>query len=132
VQSCVRWAMMPRPSLAGTAGISLCPLRRAKAHHLCASGVITDQDRVFTGGAFTELADRWGITQRFAAVGQHGSIAVTEHVIRTLKYECLNRVPVIRGIDHLSGLLDDMTSPSGIPIESRVIGLISWCSYDML
>jgi hypothetical protein len=40
-------------------------------------------------------------------VGQHGSIAVTERVIWTLKHEWLNRVAVIRGLDHLSRLLDD-------------------------
>jgi hypothetical protein len=41
------------------------------------------------------------------ARGQHGSIAVTERVIWTLKREWLNRVAIIRGLDHLSGLLDD-------------------------
>jgi transposase InsO family protein len=50
---------------------------------------------------------RWGVKQRFGAVGKHGSIAVTERVIRTLKYERLKRVPVIRGLDHLSQLLQD-------------------------
>lgn len=37
----------------------------------------------------------------------HGSIAVTERVILTLKYEWLERVPVIRGLDHLKQLLQD-------------------------
>ena len=41
------------------------------------------------------------------AVGKHGSIAVTERVILTLKYEWLKRVPVIRGLDHLDRLLRD-------------------------
>ncbi|HUT75354.1 MAG TPA: hypothetical protein VM221_11055, partial [Armatimonadota bacterium] len=36
-----------------------------------------------------------------------GSIAVTERVIWTLKHEWLNRVALIRGMDHLSGLLND-------------------------
>jgi len=40
-------------------------------------------------------------------VGKHGSIAVTERVIWTLKHEWLNRVPVIRGLDHLTHLLGD-------------------------
>ena len=44
---------------------------------------------------------------RFGAVGKHGSIAVTERVIRTLKYEWLKRVPVIKGLDHLEALLVD-------------------------
>ena len=38
-------------------------------------------------------------------MGKHGSIAVTERVIRTLKYEWLRRVPVNRGLDHLGRLL---------------------------
>ncbi|HUT57587.1 MAG TPA: integrase core domain-containing protein [Phycisphaerae bacterium] len=62
---------------------------------------------MFTSGAFAELKERWGFKQRFGAVGKHGSVAVTERVIKTLKYEWLHRVPVIRGLDHLSGLLDD-------------------------
>jgi hypothetical protein len=53
------------------------------------------------------LKERWGFKQRFGAVGQHGSIAVTERVIWTLKHEWLNRVALIRGMDHLSGLLND-------------------------
>ena len=40
----------------------------------------------------------------------HGSIAVTERVILTLKYEWLKRVPVIRGLDHLSELLGDFVA----------------------
>ncbi len=33
--------------------------------------------------------------------------STTERVIRTLKYEWLNRVPVIRGLEHLGRLLCD-------------------------
>jgi len=46
---------------------------------------------------------RWA-GQRFGAVSQHGSIAVTERVNRTLKEEWLRRVPLIRGCGHLAGL----------------------------
>jgi len=45
------------------------------------------------------------VKQRFGAVGKHGSIAVTERAILTLKQEWLRRVAVIRGMDHLSRLL---------------------------
>lgn len=45
--------------------------------------------------------------QRFGAVGKHGSIAVTERVILTLKWEWLGRVPVISGLDHLKNLQED-------------------------
>jgi transposase InsO family protein len=58
---------------------------------------------------FAELLRDWHITQRFAAVGKHGSIAVTERAILTLKQEWLRRVPVIRGVDHPSQLLDDLS-----------------------
>jgi hypothetical protein len=38
------------------------------------------------------------------AIGKHGSIAVTERVIKTLKYEWLKQATIIKGIDHLAGL----------------------------
>jgi transposase InsO family protein len=69
--------------------------------------IITDQEGVFVSKAFGELLTRWNVKQRFGAVGKHGSIAVTERVIRTLKYEWLKRVPVTRGLDHLGALLAD-------------------------
>jgi transposase InsO family protein len=70
--------------------------------------IVTDQESVFTSDAFVELKEHWGFRHRFGAVGKHGSIAVTERVIWTLKHEWLNRVALIRGIDHLCGLLDDL------------------------
>jgi len=63
--------------------------------------LITDQEGVFTGEVFADLPWRWDTKPRFGAVGSHGSIAVTERAIRTLKYEWLRRVPVIRGLDHV-------------------------------
>jgi transposase InsO family protein len=47
----------------------------------------------------------WNVNQRFGAVGKHGSIAVTERLIWTLKREWLARVALIRGLDHLGALL---------------------------
>jgi len=44
------------------------------------------------------------------AVGKHGAIAVTERVIKTLKYEWLQRVPLIRGFDHLTLLCTEFES----------------------
>ena len=58
---------------------------------------------------FAALLWDWNIKQRFGAVGKHGSIAVTERAILTLKQEWLRRVPVIQGLDHLSQLLDDFS-----------------------
>jgi len=64
--------------------------------------IISDQASVFTGDAFAELLRQWNIKPRFGAVGKSGSIAVTERVIKTLKYEWLKRVPLIKGFDHLT------------------------------
>jgi len=40
-------------------------------------------------------------------VGKHGSISVTERLIKTLKYEWLFRAAVIRGFTHLTELCRD-------------------------
>jgi transposase InsO family protein len=77
-------------------------LRHGAPRHL-----ISDQEGIFTGEAFANLLQDWGIKHRLGAVGKHGSIAVTERAIWTLKYEWLTRVPVIRGLDHLAELLRD-------------------------
>jgi len=80
-------------------------LEDAFAQHGAPRHIITDQEGVFTSDVFGGLLHEWDVKQRFGAVGKHGSIAVTERVILTLKYEWLKRVPVIRGLDHLSQLL---------------------------
>jgi len=69
--------------------------------------IITDQEGVFTSEVFGDLLWRWDVKQRFGAVGKHGSIAVTERAILTLKQEWLRRVAVIRGLDHLGQLCGD-------------------------
>jgi transposase InsO family protein len=61
-------------------------------------------DRGFDSGRFADFLKSFEVKQRFGAVGQHGSIAVTERVNRTLKEEWLRRVPVIRGHGHLAEL----------------------------
>jgi len=66
--------------------------------------IITDRGSVFTGRTFRELLNRWNVKHRLGAVGQHGSIAVTERVIETLKYEWLRPVPLVKGFDHLERL----------------------------
>jgi putative transposase len=82
-------------------------LEAAFLRHGSPRHIITDQEGVFTGKVFEDLLWRWDVKQRFGAVGKHGSIAVTERVIRTLKYEWLRRAPLIRGLDHLESLLAD-------------------------
>jgi len=89
------------------AGWIIDALETAFSHHGAPRHLITDQESVFTCGAFGEFLSRWRVRQRFGAVGKHGSIAVTERLIRTLKREWLARVPLIRGLDHLSELLAD-------------------------
>ncbi len=69
--------------------------------------IISDQAGVFTGNVFAELLDSWNVKPRFGAVGKHGSISVTERVIKTLKYEWLKRVPIIKGFDHLTMLCEE-------------------------
>jgi transposase InsO family protein len=71
--------------------------------------IITDKGSVFTGGAFAECLGARHIKPRTGAVGKHGSIAVTERAIKTLKVEWLQRVPLIRDFDHLQCLCDEFT-----------------------
>ena len=66
--------------------------------------IISDQASIFTGDVFAELLETYDIKPRLGAVGKHGSIAVTERVIKTLKYEWLKRIAIIKGIDHLAEL----------------------------
>ncbi len=47
------------------------------------------------------------ISQRIRTVGKSESIAVTERVIKTLKYEWLRRIPLIKGFDHLTLLCSE-------------------------
>jgi putative transposase len=77
-------------------------LRHGPPRHL-----IRDQEGVFVGETFIQLLNDWGVKHRFGAVGTHGSIAVTERLIWTLKHEWLARVVLIRGLDHLGELLAD-------------------------
>jgi len=66
--------------------------------------LISDQASVFKGEAFADLIGKYEIKHRFGAIGKHGSIAVTERINKTLKYEWLNRVAIIKGFDHLTEL----------------------------
>ena len=50
--------------------------------------IISDKGPQFWCDGFKDWCDRQGITPRFGAVGQHGSIALVERFILTLKNEC--------------------------------------------
>ena len=82
-------------------------LENAMEEHGAPKHIISDQASVFTGDVFAELLDSWNIKLRLGAVGKHGSISVTERVIKTLKYEWLKRVPIIKGFDHLTMLCEE-------------------------
>ena len=69
--------------------------------------IISDQARVFTGKVFAKLLESYHIKPRLGAIGKHGSISVTERVNKTMKYEWLKHVAIIKGFDHLSTLCDE-------------------------
>jgi len=89
------------------AGWVIDALEQAFARHGPPRHLVTDQESVFTCGAFRDLLAQWQVKQRFGAVGKHGPIAVTERLIWGLKHEWLCRVPVIRGLDHLGIVLGE-------------------------
>ncbi len=64
--------------------------------------IICDKGQQFWCDAFKAWCDSPGITPRFGAVGQHGSIALVERFILTLKNECMRiiRVPLSRDASH--------------------------------
>jgi len=88
--------------------VAAIPIRRPTAE--CAAGVlarafraygtparlVTDHGTCFTGKTFTQLLTNYGVRHHLGAVGQHASIATTERLIETLKYEWLRRVSIIR------------------------------------
>jgi transposase InsO family protein len=57
--------------------------------------MITDKGKQFVAKTFRRWCRRRRIRQRFGAVGQYGSIAIVERLIRTLKTECTRRLLVI-------------------------------------
>ena len=69
----------------------------------------SDQGSVFTSNSFREFLALSRVRIRYCAIGEHGSISVTERVIETLKYEWLKKVPVIRGYRHLVQLCTDFS-----------------------
>ena len=86
------------------AGWNINALETAIEKHGKPKHLISDQASVFTGEAFAELIGKYEIKHRFGAIGKHGSIAVTERINKTLKYEWLKRVAIIKGFAHLAEL----------------------------
>jgi len=56
--------------------------------------LICDKDTIFWCAGFKQWCRRKGIRPRYGAVGQHGSIAVVERFIRTMKDEGTRRILV--------------------------------------
>jgi transposase InsO family protein len=56
--------------------------------------LVCDKDKVFWCHPFKDWCQRKGINLRFGAVGKHGSIAVVERVIKTVKDEHTRRIVV--------------------------------------
>jgi transposase InsO family protein len=56
--------------------------------------IICDKGAQFWCDAFKTWCKRKGVKPRFGAIGKHGSIAVVERFIRTLKDECTRRIIV--------------------------------------
>jgi putative transposase len=54
--------------------------------------IICDKGQQFWCSVFKDWCDHHGITPRFGAVGQHGSIALIERFILSLKNECTRRI----------------------------------------
>jgi len=56
--------------------------------------IIVDRDKPFDCSAFRKWCKRKNIRPRYGAVGKHGSIAVVERFIRTMKNECTRKILV--------------------------------------
>ena len=91
-----------KPLEGGNAGWTIDALEDAFEKYGSPKHIVTDQESIFTGAPFTDLLKRFNVKRRLGAIGQHGSIAVTERVIKTFKYEWLRRVPLIKGYEHLT------------------------------
>ena len=60
--------------------------------------IIADKGKEFFCAAFKDWCRRKGIRPRFGAVGKHGSIAIVERFIRSMKSECTRRIMVPFGL----------------------------------
>ena len=65
--------------------------------------IICDKGQQFWCSVFKGWCDRQGVTPRFGAVGQLGSIALIERFILTLKNECMRIILVPLGTDFPPG-----------------------------
>jgi putative transposase len=62
--------------------------------HATPKYLICDKDSIFWCAAFKRWCKRKAIRPRYGAIGRHGSIAVVERLIRTIKDEATRRIVV--------------------------------------
>ncbi|MEW6363637.1 MAG: DDE-type integrase/transposase/recombinase [Acidobacteriota bacterium] len=102
----------------------------------CPKHFVTDKAPVFTGPAFAGFLGKHGVKHRTGAVGQHGSISITERLFESFKYEWLRRVPFIRGFAHLLELCNSFATwygqwrphqgiAGGLPDDAHMSGTLS-------
>ncbi|MCP4752624.1 MAG: transposase family protein [Proteobacteria bacterium] len=104
-----RKVMAVTPLEGPTAGFAINALEATFDFFGAPKHLVSDQGSVFTSAAFREFLDSNNVKIRYGAIGEHGSIAVTERVIETLKYEWLKKVAIIRGHRHLTHLCSCFT-----------------------
>ena len=63
--------------------------------------IIADKGKEFYCTSFKDWCRRRGIRPRYGAVGEHGSIAIIERFIRSLKSECTRKITVPFRLDQM-------------------------------
>ena len=63
--------------------------------------IIADKGKEFHSMPFKGWCRRKGIRPRYGAVGEHGSIAIIERFIRSLKSECTRKITVPFRLDRM-------------------------------
>jgi len=69
--------------------------------------IITDKGKEFFCWPFKNWCRRRGISPRYGAIGQHGSITVVERFIRSMKTECTRRILVPYRVEEMRRELPD-------------------------
>ncbi len=72
--------------------------------------LICDKDSIFWCDAFKRWCQRKAIRPRFGAVGKHGSIAVVERFIRTMKDEATRRILIPQRKERFRSALNSFLS----------------------
>lgn len=96
-----RKAICVKPLMGPNAGWMIDALQNAFRGFGAPRHIVTDHGTVFTSGAFKDFLEAWAVKHRLGAIGKTGSIAVTERLIKTLKYEWFRRTPILKEFDWL-------------------------------